>query len=150
MATPGLAGKILRVNLTAKQISSIATAQYENFGGGFGSAIAIFWDLCASQEDWDLRDAFEPRNVITLMTGPLAGTGVPYAARTSVSAVAPQPWPVNWFSHSNFGGNFAPMRKFAGWDGVVAERRSEAPVYINIIDDKVRIEDAKSLWGLDT
>ena len=42
------------------------------------------------------------------------------------------------------------MLKFAGWDGVVVEGKSDAPVYINIVDDKVTLEDAKSLWGLDT
>ena len=150
MATPGFAGKILRVNLAAKQISSIETSKYEAYGGGLGSAIAIFWDLCVAPGNWDLQDAFDPRNIVTLMTGALAGTGLPYTSRTSVSGLAPQPWPVNWFSRSNFGGSFAPMLKFAGWDGVVVEGKSDVPVYINIVDDKVTLEDAKSLWGLDT
>ena len=150
MATPGFAGRILRVNLTTKQISSIETSKYEAYGGGLGSAIAIFWDLCVAPGNWDLLDAFDPRNVVTLMTGALAGTGLPYTSRTSVSGLAPQPWPVTWFSRSNFGGSFAPMLKFAGWDGVVVEGKSDVPVYINIVDDKVTLEDAKSLWGLDT
>jgi aldehyde:ferredoxin oxidoreductase len=42
------------------------------------------------------------------------------------------------------------MLKFAGWDGVVVEGKSETPVYINIIDGQVTMEDAKPLWGLDT
>ncbi len=150
MAAPGFAGKILRVNLTTRQISSIETSKYEDFGGGYGSAIAIFWDLCVAPGDWDLQDAFHPRNIVTLMTGPLAGTAVPFAGRTSVSGLGPQGWPIDWFSKSNFGGSFASMLKLAGWDGVVVEGKSDAPVYINIIDDKVTLEDAKSLWGLDT
>ena len=28
------------------------------------------------------------------------------------------------------------------------EGKSDSPVYINIVDDKVTIEDAKALWGL--
>ncbi|NLT68897.1 MAG: hypothetical protein GXX84_20100, partial [Acidobacteria bacterium] len=44
----------------------------------------------------------------------------------------------------------APMLKFAGWDGVVVQGKADKPVYINIIDDKVTIEDATKLWGLDT
>ncbi|MBN2321091.1 MAG: aldehyde ferredoxin oxidoreductase, partial [Acidobacteria bacterium] len=134
MASPGFAGKILRVNLATKQIDSIDSSVYESFGGGLGSAIAIFWDLCVAPGKWDLQDAFDSRNIVTLMTGPLAGLGIPYAARTSVSGVAPQPWPVNWFSRSNFGGSFAPMLKFAGWDGVVVEGTSAGPVYIQIVD----------------
>jgi aldehyde:ferredoxin oxidoreductase len=40
--------------------------------------------------------------------------------------------------------------KLAGWDGIVLEGRSDKPVWINIINDKVTIEDAKGLWGLST
>jgi aldehyde:ferredoxin oxidoreductase len=150
MATPGFAGKILLVNLTTKEISSIDSAKYEAFGGGHGTAAAIFWDLCVAPGNWDLQDAFDPRNAVSLMTGPLAGTGLSYAGRTSVSGMSPQSWPVNWFCHSNFGGSFAPTLKLAGWDGIVVIGKSESPVYINIVDNKVTLEEAKALWGLNT
>ena len=122
--TGGYAGKILRVNLTSGQIGSIPTSKYEEFGGGYGIGAAIFWELCVAPGTWDLQDAFDPRNVITLMSGPLAATGIFSAGRTSVSGLAPQSWPVNWFSHSNFGGSFSPSLKLAGWDGIVIEGRS--------------------------
>jgi aldehyde:ferredoxin oxidoreductase len=150
MSTPGFTGKILLVDLTKKEISQINSEKYEMFGGGHGTAAAIFWDLCVVPGDWDLQDAFDPRNAVLLMTGPLAGTGLSYAARTSVSGLSPQSWPVNWFCHSNFGGSFAPMLKLAGWDGVVAIGKAESPVYINIVDDRVTLEDAGELWGLTT
>jgi aldehyde:ferredoxin oxidoreductase len=150
MSTPGFTGKILLVNLTTKEIRPIDSAQYEMYGGGHGTAAAIFWDLCVAPGQWDLQDAFDPRNAVSLMTGPLAGTGLSYAGRTSVSGMSPQSWPVNWFCHSNFGGCFAPMLKLAGWDGVVVIGKAESPVYINIVDDKVTLEDAKALWGLTT
>jgi hypothetical protein len=41
----GYVGKILRINLTTKTISTIDTARFEEFGGGFGISAAIFWDL---------------------------------------------------------------------------------------------------------
>lgn len=69
MTTPGYAGKILRVNLTTKEVSSIETSKYEAYGGGYGIATAIFWDLCVAPGNWDLQDAFDPRNIITLMSG---------------------------------------------------------------------------------
>ncbi len=128
----------------------IATSKYEEFGGGYGIAAAIFWDLCVIPGEWDLQDAFDPRNIVAFMSGPLAGTGISSAGRTSVSGLSPQAWPVNWFSHSNFGGSFASMLKFAGWDGVVVEGRSDSAVYINIVNDRVTLEDAKGLWGLNT
>ena len=150
MASPGFAGKILKVDLTTKKIEAIDSAKYEEFGGGYGTAIALFWDLCVAPGGWDLQDAFDPRNIVSIMNGPLTGAGIPFAGRTSVSGLSPQGWPINWFTKSNFGGDFSPMLKFAGWDGVVVQGKSSKPVYINIIDDKVTIEDASKLWGLDT
>jgi aldehyde:ferredoxin oxidoreductase len=150
MSTPGFAGKILLVNLTKKEIATIDSAKYEAYGGGHGTAAALFWDLCVAPGNWDLQDAFDPRNAVLLMTGPLAGTGLSYAGRTSVSGMSPQSWPINWFCHSNFGGCFAPTLKLAGWDGVVVIGKAESPVYINIVDDKVTLEAAKDLWGLTT
>ena len=39
--TGGYAGKILRVNLSQKWISTIPTAQYEEYGGGHGIGSAV-------------------------------------------------------------------------------------------------------------
>jgi aldehyde:ferredoxin oxidoreductase len=146
----GYAGKILKIDLTTKEIGKIDTAQYEEFGGGIGISAAIFWDLAVEPGDWDLQDAFDPRNVISLMTGPLAATGVPGGGRTSVSAIAAETFPTPLFHRTSFGGRFATMLKHAGWDGVVVHGKADRPVWINIINDKVTIEDAKSLWGLNT
>src|SRR5690606_29377589 len=111
---------------------------------------ALFWELCVAPGGWALQAAFAPRNAISLMTGPLAGTGPSSAGRTSVSGMSPQSWPVNGLGHANFGGPFAPMLKLAGWDGVVVVGRADTPVYINIVDDRVTLEDARELWGLTT
>jgi aldehyde:ferredoxin oxidoreductase len=146
----GYTGKILKINLSTQEISHIDTAQYEDFGGGVGISAAIFWDLAVEPGDWDLQDAFDPRNVISLMTGPLGATGVPGAGRTSVCAIAPESYPTPLFHRTSFGGRFATMLKLAGWDGVVVHGKADKPVWINIINDKVVIEDAKSLWGLNT
>ncbi|MCL2878294.1 MAG: hypothetical protein FWF13_05890 [Acidobacteria bacterium] len=153
MATPGYGGKILLVDLSRgtgeEAITRLDTEKYEKFGGGYGFGAAMFWDYCVAPGDWDLQDAFHPRNMVSLMTGPLSGTGVPGGARTSVSGLSPQCYPIQWFGHSNFGGMFATMLRMAGWDGVSVIGRAENPVYINIVDDKVTIEDARNLWGLN-
>ncbi len=146
----GYAGKILKVNLTTKDIGVIDTAKYEEFGGGVGMGAAMFWDLAVVPGDWDLQDAFDPRNVISLMSGPMAATGVPGGGRTSVCGIAPETFPSPLFHRTSFGGRFAMMLKLAGWDGIVIHGRAEGPVWINIINDKVTIEDGTRLWGLDT
>jgi len=111
---------------------------------------AIFWDLAVSPREWDLKDPYDPRNVLSFITGPLAATGVPGAGRTSVSGLSPETYPTCEFWRGNLGGLFGTMMKLAGWDGVVLEGKAERPVWINIINDQVRIEDARELWGLDT
>lgn len=148
--TGGYAGKILRINLTYKAVSTLDTAIYEEFGGGYGIGAAIFWDLAVAPGEWDLKDPFHPHNVLPLIVGPLAATGVPGAGRTSVCGLSPETFPTCEFWRGNLGGLFGTMMKLAGWDGIVVEGRAEKPVWINIVNDQVRIEDAKELWGLDT
>ncbi len=143
----GYTGKILRVDLTAKTVGKIDTAQYEEFGGGHGIGSAIFFDLVGDQLPFP---AFDPRNLIIMMTSPFSGTFMPGSGRCEVQGLGPMLHPKEWFAHSNFGGRFTAQLKYAGWDGIVVEGAAEDPVWINIIDDKVTIESAKQLWGMDT
>jgi len=154
MAKPGFGGKILLVDLSRgtgeEAITRLDTEKYEKYGGGIGIGVALFWERCVAPGDWDMQDAFDPRNMVSLMAGVVGGSGVPAGARTSVSGLSPQCYPIQWLSHSNFGGWFSTMLKMAGWDGVSIIGRAEKPVYINIVDDKVTIEDASALWGLNS
>ena len=144
----GYTGKILRVNLTTKQISRIDTAKYEEFGGGHGIGSAIFFDLVGDQLPFE---AFDPRNLIIMMASPFSGTFMPGSGRCEVQGLAPMLYPIEWFGHSNFGGRFTAQLKFAGWDGIVVEGASDKPVWINIMNDQVTIEDATNgIWGMDT
>ncbi len=145
----GYTGKILSIDLTAKKILTIPTEKYESWGGGHGMGSAIFFDLVKDKT----IDGFDPQNVVTLMTSPLSGTLVPGAsARTEVQGIGVQSYPIGWFTRSNFGGRFSAMLKFAGWDGVVIQGKSDRPVWIDIRNDKVQIRDCAplSLWGKET
>ena len=143
----GYAGKILKVDLSTKSIEEIPTEKYESWGGGHGMGSAIFWDLC---KDKTIKGD-DPGNVLTLMTSPLSGTPAPsVAGRTEVQAIGLQGYPVGWYTRSNFGGRFSSHLKYAGWDGVVVLGKADKPVWINVVNDKVTIEDATGLWGLDT
>lgn len=146
----GYTGKIARINLTTNEITTIDTAKYEEFGGGYGIGAAIFWDLAVAPGQWDLKDPYDPRHVLPIMAGPLAATGVPGAGRTSICGISPETFPTCEFFRGNFGGRFATMMKLAGWDGIVVEGKAERPVWINVINDQIKIESAKELWGLDT
>ncbi|MDP6634445.1 MAG: aldehyde ferredoxin oxidoreductase N-terminal domain-containing protein [Phycisphaerae bacterium] len=142
----GYAGKILKVDLTRRKITAIPTSKYEKWMGGHGMGSAIFFDLVKDKT----IDGFDPANVVTMMTSPFSGTLVPGAsARTEVQGIGVQSYPIGWFTRSNFGGRFAPMLKFAGWDGVVIVGKASSPVWIDIRDDNVQIRDCKplGLWG---
>jgi len=143
----GYTGKIARVNLTNKTVSEISTEKYLDFGGGHGMGSAIFFDLVGDQLPFE---AFDPRNLIIMMTSPFSGTNVPGSGRCEVQGLGPMLYPIEWFGHSNFGGRFTSQMKYAGWDGIVVEGASDKPVWINMIDDKVIIEDGKDIWGMDT
>ena len=143
----GYTGKILRVNLTTKEISKIDTAKYEEFGGGHGIGSAVFFDLVGDQLPFP---AFDPKNLVIMMASPFSGTFMPGSGRCEVQGLGPGLYPIEWFGHSNFGGRFTAQLKFAGWDGIVVEGASSDPVWINIMDDNVKIESANGVWGMDT
>ena len=145
----GYAGKILMIDLTKREISTIPTEKYEKWGGGHGMGSAIFFDLVKDKT----IDGFDPRNVITMMTSPLTGTLTPSASgRFEVQGIGVQSYPIGWFTRSNFGGRFSAMLKFAGWDGIVLQGKADKPVWIDIRNDNVKIRDCAplSLWGKDT
>lgn len=147
MATAGYVGKILYVDLTTQTYEEIPTEQYEQWGGGHGMGAALFWDKVKDKT----IDGFHPDNLISFMTSPLSGTGAPSASgRTEVTGISVQQYPVGWFSRSNFGGRWSAMIKYAGYDGVAVQGKSEKPVWLNIVNGKVTFEDATDLWGLDT
>jgi aldehyde:ferredoxin oxidoreductase len=142
----GYTGKILRLNMNNRSVSTIDTAQYEGWIGGHGMGSAIFWDLC---EDKTVS-GFDPRNIVTIMTSPLTGTLSHAAARCEVQGIGPQGYPIEWFTRSSFGGRFAAQLKYAGWDGIVIEGKADAPVWVNVVNNQVAFEDASGLWGLNT
>jgi aldehyde:ferredoxin oxidoreductase len=145
----GYAGKILRLDLTERTVSTVSTSDYEGWGGGHGMGSAIFFDLVKDKT----IDGFDPANVVTIMTSPLCGTLVPAAGgRTEVQGIGVQSYPIGWFTRSNFGGRFSAMLKYAGWDGIVIEGAADQPVWVDVRDEDVQIRDCAelSLWGTDT
>ena len=90
-------------------------------------------------------DAFDPRNCLIFVTGPLAGFGGLSGSRWQVCAKSPSADP-HTFSYSNMGGHWGAQLKFAGYDGLVVEGASDKPVYLSITNEKVEIRDASPFW----
>jgi len=138
----GWCGKILRVDLSNSKISELDTMDYtDRFLGGRGIATRIYWE----EVEPDIG-AFDPRNRLVFMSGPLGATGAQGASRFEVVGKSPMLMPEG-FCYGNLGGYFGPFLKKAGYDGVVIAGRASNPSYIFINDSRADILDASLLWG---
>jgi aldehyde:ferredoxin oxidoreductase len=78
------------------------------------------------------------------MPGLLCGTVVPGANRTMVCALSPA---TNAWGEARAGGAWAPMLKYAGYDGAIFTGRAKKPAYVWIENDRVEIRPAEQVWG---
>jgi aldehyde:ferredoxin oxidoreductase len=138
----GYAGKILRIDLSSARISLALTSDYaDRFIGGRGIGARIYWDEVPAE-----ARAFDPDNRLIFANGPLAGFAGLAGSRWQVCGKSPLGVP-EFFSYANFGGSWGAWLKFAGFDAVVIQGRSDKPVYLWIEDGKAEIRDASFLWG---
>lgn len=138
----GWIGRILRVDLTGGRTWEVPTAPYaDRFVGGRGIAARIYWEEVPPEVG-----AFDPENRLIFMTGPLAGTPAPSAARWQVCAKSPMTHPEQ-YCYGNMGGYWGAELKFAGYDGLILQGRAPEPVYLWIDGPRVELREAKGLWG---
>ena len=139
----GWAGKVLRVDLSTGKISTEDTIEkYKDVIGGTGIGYQVLWDEVPAG-----TKAFDPANKIIFGTGPLAGTGAPCNGRTAITTLWPSCWPKPLVGSGHMGGHFAAQLKYAGYDAIIVEGKSDHPVWLSIEDAKVEIHDARHLWG---
>ena len=135
------AEKILRVNLTAGTVTAeplnMAWAQSYLGSRGLGSKYLV------SEVDPKV-DPLSPENKIIWATGPLTGTMASTGGRYTVITKGPLTGAI---ACSNSGGYWGAELKMAGWDMVIFEGKSPAPVYLYINDDTAELRDASHLWG---
>jgi len=138
----GWKGKILRVDLTERRAlkEDLPEEWTRKYIGGRGINALILY-----KEVGPGVDPFSQGNKLIFGTGPLEGTPVSMG-RVSVQTKHPR----GCIGEGGAGGHWAAELKFAGYDFVVIEGRSEVPVYLLIDDDHVEIRDAAHLWGKDT
>ncbi|RZN56229.1 MAG: aldehyde ferredoxin oxidoreductase [Candidatus Methanomethylicota archaeon] len=137
----GYKGKILMINLTTKKTSilEITDEFARKYLGGNGFSARLLFDMI------DPRiDAFDPTNVISIMTGPFQGTYMPTSGKYHVASKSPL---TNGFFDSISGGYMGAEIKYAGYDGILITGRAEKPTYIFIDDDKIEFRSAERLWG---
>jgi aldehyde:ferredoxin oxidoreductase len=142
MRPKAYAGTILRVDLSTGRTERIDTHEYAGrFLGGRGLATAVYWN-----EVQPYVDAFDEGNRLILSLGPLAG--VPALGGSRWVAAAKSPYPSRQhLCYGNLGGSFGAELKFAGYDGLIIQGRSDRPVTLSIRGGDVEISDASALRG---
>ena len=140
----GYTGKILRINLTDQSVKEevLPFQTAKDFIGGAGFGIKYLFDEVPANSD-----ALGPDNKLIFDPGPLSGTNVPCASRMAVTAKSPLTGAVGM---GLSGGHFPVELKFAGYDVLIIEGKSEEPVYIWIKNGEVKFRSAKTLWGMKT
>lgn len=140
----GWTGKLLRVNLSDGTIKTepLNKKDAELYVGARGLGTKMFMNEVNSEVE-----PFSAENKLIYMTGPLTGTLAACPGRFEVVTKAPL---TGTIGASNSGGHFGPELKFAGYDGIIFEGKSEKPVYLYIADDQVELRDATHVWGKNT
>ena len=137
----GWAGKILRVDLTKRRATVEDVRPYvESFIGGRGINAKIIYDEINSE-----IEPFDPENRICIGPGVLAGTPAPCSSRSTITAMSPR----GLLDSSGIGGFIGAEIKFAGYDHIIVQGKTDQPVYLYITNDSVDIKDANHLWGKD-
>jgi aldehyde:ferredoxin oxidoreductase len=140
----GFAGKLLVINLN-KNDNNISDEPLDieiakNFLGGSGYCCKYLYDKISKD-----TDPLSSENVLMFMTGPFCGSNIPASGRFVVCAKSPL---TGIWGESNCGGFFGPELKKVGYDGIIIKGASNAPVYLEITENNIKVKDATTLWGM--
>jgi len=142
MKVYGHAGRTLRVDLSSRRTTELSTSDYAGrFLGGRGIAAKMYWDEVPPE-----AGAFDEGNRLIFALGPLAGVPVLAGSRWGVFGKSAATSPEE-FCYCNLGGRWGAELKFAGYDAISFQGKSDQPVYLFIHDDQVELKDALALWG---
>ena len=136
----GYNGKMLSVNLTTGEITTdtIPDATYRKYLGGYGIGARMALDRIPTG-----ADPLGPDNMLGFFPGLLTGTPL-FGQRFQV--VTKSPLTGGW-GDANCGGDFGPVLKHAGWDGLMITGEAATPKILHIDDDKIELLDAGDYWG---
>jgi aldehyde:ferredoxin oxidoreductase len=134
----GYTDKILYINAGTREIKekAVPPLMKEKFIGGRGYGLKLLWDATKPDTKWD-----DPENEINISSGPIGGitqySGTGKSICVSISPLTDIP------IDSNVGGYFGPFLKFAGYDAIEIQGKSEKDVIIFIdgINHKISISE---------
>lgn len=124
----------LYVDLSGSVIyaKDISDEMKEKYVGGRGFGIKYLWDAIKSGTRWN-----DPENEIIVSPGPLCGiTSYPGIGKSLVVSLSPA---TGTAIDSNVGGYFGPLLKYAGWDALEIQGKSESDVIVLIDGDSGKV-----------
>jgi aldehyde:ferredoxin oxidoreductase len=139
----GFYNLILKVNLTSKTFETevIPDGVLAAHLGGKGLATHLLLGEIPQG-----ADPLSPENALIIATGPATGTTLAPSSRYGLFSKSPL---TGLYGESYSGGHVAPKIKATGYDAIVFLGVADAPVWLEISDEKVAFHDASHLWGKD-
>ncbi len=137
-------GKVLRIDLSSKK-SSVEDLNMEyakKYLGGRGLGTKMLLDEIDPK-----IDALSKENKLIFISGPLTGVKISTGTRFMVVTKSPLN---GCIASSNSGGIWGSKLKYAGFDAMIVEGKSDTPVYITLENGEVQFKDASELWGKHT
>ena len=140
----GYNGKILRVDLTSREI-----AVDEN-GPGFyrtylgGSLLGTYYVFKETEHG---VEPLSPGNVLVFAPSITTGAPVTGVSRFNITAKSPL---TGGIGDTQCGGGWGSKFKHSGFDAVVIKGKASSPVYILIDQGQIEIRNASHVWGKTT
>ncbi|WP_440060284.1 aldehyde ferredoxin oxidoreductase family protein [Thermogladius sp. 4427co] len=137
-------GRVLRIDLSKEKISTISIDEriLVDFIGGRGLAVRLLWEYNPPGVD-----PLSPYNNLIISSGPLSGLPIPSSGKLVVASKSPL---TNGYGDGNIGSMASFHLKRAGYDAIIISGRARKPVYVFIENEKVSINPADHIWGLDS
>lgn len=139
----GYANRLAWVDLENKKVEyqELDEDIARKYIGGRGLGVKLVYDKVKPG-----TDPFSPDNILVIAVGPLTGTLTPMSGRICSITKSPLTGGV---TDSHAGGWAGAALKWAGFDAVILQNKSDKPVYLVVKDGNITFEDASQLWGKD-
>ncbi len=140
----GFYGKILRINLKEQtsKVELIEDEIYSKYYGGKGLATY----LLIKDEIFNV-EPMSDKNKIIFSIGSITDTAIHGSSRYGVFTKSPL---TGIYSESYSGGDVGQYISRTGYDAIIIEDKSEAPVFLEISENQVVLHNANDIWGKGT